>query len=113
MQVMGPTLIEWKDRPWAMRGMILCAPLARRYQFALSQVLTTTLWPAVFPQRTYRVQYRCRPCRARSGRPEGTIISAEFVPGVLSRRDASRVRRPCDADSIELYAQLFPLPTYG
>ena len=48
-----------------------------------SQVLTKTLWPAVFPQAIYRVQYHCRSCRARSARPEGRIICAEFVPGVL------------------------------
>jgi hypothetical protein len=72
--------------------------IARRYQFALSQVFTKTLWPAIFPQGTYRVQCHCPSCRARSRRPEGRIISAEFVPVVLSRRDASRVGRPCDAD---------------
>jgi hypothetical protein len=85
--------------------------IARRYQFALSQVFTKTLWPAIFPQGTYRVQCHCPPCRARSRRPEGRIISAEFVPVVLSRRDASRVGCPCDADQIELDAQLFPPPT--
>jgi len=74
--------------------------IARRYQFALSQVFTKILWPAIFPQGTYKVQCHCPSCRAQSRRPEGRIISAEFVPVVLSRRDASHVGCRCDADQI-------------
>ena len=87
---MAPTVAPISFQPLLLaRAVVNCA---------LSQLLTKTLWPAVFPQGTYRVQYRCQSCRARSGRPEGTITSAEFVPEALLWRDASRVGHPCDAD---------------